>query len=164
MINYKLLLLSSSIILGISLSGCSTISKAGKSTRNMLSFGQQNSDNIAVNEKLIIPPSLKAPATASSSPAKNVTTNPKRPTKTKVSNRNYYVVVGTYASQPQAFDTFVRLSSIGLPGATMESRKTKRGTLLHMVRLGPYQKQERIDEVTNILTSDGLTQFKVVEN
>lgn len=164
MTNYKFLL-SSTIILSISLSGCSTISKAGKSTRNMLSFGQQSNSNIAVNEKLIIPPSLKVPATASNSPAKKVKTNQKRPTtKTNVSNRNYYVVVGTYASQPQAFDTFVRLSSIGLPGATMESRKTKSGQLLHMVRLGPYQKQESIDEVTNSLTSDGLTQFKVVEN
>ncbi len=159
MTNYKLLL--SSTILSISLSGCSTINKAGKSARNMMSFGQQNSSNITVNEKLIIPPSLKVPAT----PAQSVRTNQKRPTtKTNTSNKNYYVVVGTYTSQPKAFDTFVRLSSIGLPGATMESRKAKSGQLLHMVRLGPYQKQDSIDRVTNSLTSDGLTQFKVVEN
>ena len=155
MINYKLLL-SSSIILSIPLSGCSTINKAGKSARNMASFGQQNSNHIAVNEKLIIPPSLRAPAKTAKISKKNPATS--------VSTKNYYVVVGTYASQPQAFDTFVRLSSIGLPGATMESRKAKSGQLLHMVRLGPYQKQESIDEVTNSLTSDGLTQFKVVEN
>ncbi len=162
------------IILAISftgLSGCSTINSAGKSVRNMTSFSQQNStNNIAVNEKLIIPPSLRAPARASKTPtrsvASSVRTNQQRPAvaRANVSNKNYYVVVGTYADQPQAFDTFVRLSSIGLPGATMESRKAKSGQLLHMVRLGPYQKQEDIDKVTNSLTSDGLTQFKIVEN
>ena len=46
----------------------------------------------------------------------------------------------------------------------MESRKTKSGRSLHMVRLGPYHDQEQIDKVTDSLTSDGLSQFKVVEN
>ena len=165
-------LMNSGVILVISfagLSGCSTISNAGKSVRNMTSFSQQSSTNsVAVNEELIIPPSLRVPASASApkAPASSVKTNQQRPAaaKASVSNKNYYVVVGTYASQPQAFDTFVRLSSIGLPGAAMESRKTKKGQVLHMVRLGPYQNQESIDKVTNSLTSDGLTQFKVVEN
>jgi len=164
------LLINSGIILAISfasLSGCSTINSAGKSVRNMTSFSQQSStNNIAVNEQLVIPPSLRVPASVSKAPASSVRTNQQTPVaaKANVSNKNYYVVVGTYKSQPQAFDTFVRLSSIGLPGATMESRKAKNGQLLHMVRLGPYQKQESIDKVTNSLTSDGLTQFKVVEN
>jgi cell division protein FtsN len=163
-------LISSGAILAISftgLSGCSAISGAGKSVRNMTSFSQQSStNNVTVNEKLIIPPSLKTPASASRAPARSVRTNQRRTVATRntVSSKNYYVVVGTYTSQPQAFDTFVRLSSIGLPGATMESRKAKSGQLLHMVRLGPYQKQESIDKVTNSLTSDGLTQFKIVEN
>ena len=166
-------LMDCGIILAISftgLSGCSTISNAGKSVRNMTSFSQQNStNNFAVNEKLIIPPSLRAPACTSKAPIRSVSsvrTNQQKPAaaRANVSNKNYYVVVGTYADQPQAFDTFVRLSSIGLPGATMESRKAKSGQLLHMVRLGPYQKQEDIDKVTNSLTSDGLTQFKIVEN
>ena len=164
-------LMSSGIILAISftgLSGCSTISNAGKSVRNMTSFSQQNSTNsVAINEQLVIPPSLRAPASTSNTPASSARTNQQKPVSPSVNTapeKNYYVVVGTYTSQPQAFDTFVRLSSIGLPGATMESRKAKNGKLLHMVRLGPYQKQESIDEVTNSLTSDGLTQFKVVEN
>ena len=163
-------LMNSGIILAISftgLSGCSTFSSAGKSVRSMTSFSQQSStSSVAVNEQLIIPPSLKIPASASRAPARSVRTNQKRPVaaRANLSSKNYYVVVGTYNNQPQAFDTFVRLSSIGLPGATMESRKTKGGQLLHMVRLGPYQKQESIDSVTNSLTSDGLTQFKVVEN
>ena len=160
-------LVNSGIILAISftgLSGCSTFSSAGKSVRNMASFSQQNStNNVAVNEQLIIPPSLRTPANTAT---RSVRTNQQKPVtaSANVSNKNYYVVVGTYTSQPQAFDTFVRLSSIGLPGATMESRKAKNGQILHMVRLGPYQKQENIDSVTNSLTSDGLTQFKVVEN
>lgn len=165
-------LMNSGIILTISfagLSGCSTISNAGKSVRSMTSFSQQSSTNsIVVNEELIIPPSLRVPASVSTpkAPASSIRTNQQKPTtaSTNISNKNYYIVVGTYTSQPQAFDTFIRLSSIGLPGATMESRKTKKGQVLHMVRLGPYQKQESIDEVTNSLTSDGLTQFKVVEN
>jgi len=163
-------LIISGIIFAISftgLSGCSTFSSAGKSVRNMTSFSQQNSTNsVAVNEKLIIPPSLRTPINTHKTTARSIKTNQQKPAvaRANLSNKNYYVVVGTYTSQPQAFDTFVRLSSIGLPGATMESRKAKSGQILHMVRLGPYQKQERIDEVTNSLTNDGLTQFKVVQN
>ncbi len=127
--------------------------------------------NVTVNEKLVIPPSLRtSSATASTakrpSPRANPykQTNQKRITPASYSKRNYYVVVGTYPSQDAALDTFTRLSSIGLPGATMESRKTKNGKLLHMVRLGPYQKQEDIDKVKDNLTNDGLSQFKVVED
>ncbi len=164
----KKLLISSTIILSASISGCSTFSQVGKSARSLTSFGQQ-SGGVAVNESLIIPPSLKMPGAAPRAAARTPRTsarqtNQKRPQASNYSGRNYYVVVGTYGDQPQAFDTFVRLSSIGLPGATMESRKAKSGKMLHMVRLGPYQKQESIDKVTNSLTSDGLTQFKVVEN
>jgi cell division protein FtsN len=164
--------LSTSIIVILSLtitglSGCSTIGKVGKSTRNMMSFGQQSGSNsIAVNEELIIPPTLRVPGKpVAAKPKTTVRTNQKKPSAARnYSNKNYYIVVGTYPDQAQAFETFVRLSSIGLPGAAMESRKTKSGQQLHMVRLGPYQKQEDIDKVTNNLTSDGLTQFKVVEN
>lgn len=126
--------------------------------------------DVAVNDTLIIPPSLR---TSSSAKAPRPSTqakparleNRKRITTASYANhKNYYVVVGTYPSQDQALDTFTRLSSIGLPGAAMESRKTKSGKLLHMVRLGPYQKQEDIDRVKDSLTSDGLSQFKVVEN
>ncbi len=170
------LFISSSILLAIStagLSGCSTIGNAGQSARNMANFGQQSSQSsggVAINEELIIPPSLRVPgASTAPRPTKKVAgrtiqTNQKRPTTRIASGRNYYVVVGTYPDQEQALDTFVRLSSIGLPGATMESRKTKAGQILHMVRLGPYQKQADIDKVKDSLTSDGLSTFKVVEN
>jgi len=175
MIKLKLFI-SSGMLLAIStagISGCSSISGAGQSVRNMANFGQQSSQSsggVVINEELIIPPSLKVPGTnRTSRPSKKIAgrkiqTNQKRPGTSVVSGRNYYVVVGTYPSQEQALDTFVRLSSIGLPGATMESRKTRKGQVLHMVRLGPYQKQADIDKVKDSLTSDGLSTFKVVEN
>jgi len=143
--------------------GCSFFGKIGKSVRNATTFGSDKS--IAVNEELVIPPSLKVPT--SNKKTSSVSQSRKRPTKPRLSaqpSKNYYVVVGTYPEQDQALDTFVRLSSIGLSGATMESRATKSGKILHMVRLGPYQKQEDIDSVKDSLTSDGLSQFKVVEN
>lgn len=150
------------------ISGCSIMDKAGKSVRKMTSFGSQQStdtSSVAVNETLIIPPSLRNPASASSPATSRASTARVAVKKSaSVAKRNYFVIVGTYPDQEKALDTFVRLSSIGLPGATMESRKTKTGKSLHMVRLGPYHDQEQIDKVTNSLTSDGLSQFKVVEN
>jgi len=171
----KLIRVSGIILIAstVGISGCSIMDKAGKTARKMTSFGSQqsaDSSSVAVNETLIIPPSLKTPVGTTSGTTNNTarrarvapqSTNNRRST---VAKRNYYVIVGTYPDQNVALDTFVRLSSIGLPGATMESRKTKSGKSLHMVRLGPYHDQEQIDKVTNSLTSDGLSQFKVVEN
>jgi cell division protein FtsN len=173
MINEKLKL-STGLILIVSfagLSGCSVMSKVGKTARNLTTFGS-NKTAVAIDEKLIIPPSLKQPATTSSKQApKKPTTQaqdkPNQPTARKAvstSSKKYYIVVGTYADQTEALDTFVRLSSIGLKGATMESRVTKGGKNLHMVRLGPYTKQDDIDRAKDSLTSDGLSQFKVVES
>lgn len=151
--------ISTGFVLAIILNGatgCSAANQVGKSTRSMTS---QSNDDIAVNEKLVMPPGLESGTVAGS--GKNKSTSKKA---VYTSNKNYFIVVGTYPSQEQAFDTFVRLSSIGLPGAAMESRKTKSGKNLHMVRLGPYHNQEDIDKVKDSLTSDGLSQFKVVEN
>ncbi len=157
-------LLNTGIILGFTLTGvtgCSMFSKVGKSVRNMTNFGGHN--RVAVNESLVIPPSLKQPVSV-----QRAKQQPRRKANVRTaayrSNKNYYIVVGTYPDQNTALDTFVRLSSIGLPGATMESRATRAGKVLHMVRLGPYHKQEDIDRVKDSLTSDGLSQFKVVEN
>lgn len=117
---------------------------------------------------LVIPPTLRLPSIKDE--PKQLSTvavlKPikKKPAKEKVDNKDYYVVVGTYPNQTQAFDTFVRLSSIGLPYATMESRKTKTGNMLHMVRLGPFHQQSAIDKVKDTLVNDGMSQFKVVVN
>ncbi|CAA6806140.1 MAG: Endolytic peptidoglycan transglycosylase RlpA [uncultured Thiotrichaceae bacterium] len=75
----------------------------------------------------------------------------------------YYIILGTFADQSQAFDKFVRVSSIGLPKATIESRK-KGAALLHMVRLGPFYQQDEIDHIKDRLKNDGLVDFKVVKN
>ncbi|WP_299876814.1 SPOR domain-containing protein [uncultured Cocleimonas sp.] len=153
----------------VGLSGCSTFSQVGKSARNMTTFGSDKS-TAGTDDKLVIPPSLREPG------ARNTTAAPQQATTKRTTastparkatyqaNKNYYIVVGTYADQMEALDTFTRLSSIGLKGATMESRKTKTGNLLHMVRLGPYNNQEDIDKAKDNLTSTGLSQFKVVES
>jgi len=149
-------------------SGCSVMSKVGKTAKNLTTFGSGNGA-IAVDDTLVIPPSLKIPVDGveqGSKQAKTSTQQPQAATMRKAANsgKNYYIVVGTYPDQGEALDTFVRLSSIGLKGATMESRVTKSGNSLHMVRLGPYTNQEDIDKTKDSLTSDGLSQFKVVEN
>ena len=157
------------------LSGCSTFNQMGKSARNMTNFGGTNPADI--DNTLIIPPTLKIPASSSDQPVARRRANsapkpqakqPQRSTQPRKAvyqpNANYYIIVGTYPDQLDALDTFTRLSSIGLKGATMESRRTKAGSLLHMVRLGPYSKQEDIDKAKDSLTNTGMSQFKVVKN
>ncbi len=156
------------ISIAVSLNACSQMGEMGSQNK---SFKEDSS--------LVIPPSLKMPTGVSNT---NNTVTPKRTRTTTSANhrpaprkqvkkskvnpnaKNYYVVVGTYPSQEEALDTFVRLSSIGLPNSTMETRMTKSGKRLHMVRLGPFQEQSKIDKVKDSLLSDGLSQFKVVEN
>jgi len=112
---------------------------------------------------LIVPPALRLPSEQDGSKQLSTVTALKSTTE-QIDSKDYYVVVGTYPNQDQAFDTFIRLSSIGLPYATMESRKTKTGNMLHMVRLGPFHQQSAIDKVKDTLVNDGMSQFKVVVN
>ena len=86
----------------------------------------------------------------------------KRPVDRSRSDR-YYIVMGTYSSKDEALDRFVRLSSIGLSNAAMESRNVK-GRAMHMVRLGPFYEQDAIDYAKDRLKNDGLIKFKVVKN
>ena len=156
--------------------GCSQVSQSIKSVTK---FGSQEEDSYedSGQSSLVVPPSLALPSGIA--PTNNYQSNNsyRRPTQNTAirpaqssapsalsSNKNYYVVVGTYPDSEQAMDTFVRLSSIGLPNATMESRVTKTGKSLHMVRLGPFNRQAQIDKIKDSLMSDGLTQFKVVES
>jgi len=156
------------------LASCSQVSKSIKSVTK---FGsQEESYSDSGQSGLVVPPALALPPGVSST--NSYQTNNTRPSamqsrqpqtgqrqpSTLSSNKNYYVVVGTYPDSEQAMDTFIRLSSIGLPNATMESRVTKAGKSLHMVRLGPFKRQAQIDKVKESLMSDGLTQFKVVES
>ena len=154
------------------LTGCSTMSQVGKSARNLTNFGGHSAADI--DNSLIVPPTLKIPAgstanTSVAAPQKQRTVQqaPRAAQPKKAvyqSNANYYIIVGTYPDQLDALDTFTRLSSIGLKGATMESRRTKAGSLLHMVRLGPYTRQEDIDKAKDSLTNTGMSQFKIVKN
>lgn len=168
MMRYKFVT-GSVVILATTLTACSQVGKYTK-------IGSQN-QSIEEDSTLIIPPSLKMPGDTSTQKTVSIPTSPQtkqraNPTPNKQITvarprrgaKNYYVVVGTYPSQEEAMDTFVRLSSIGLPNSTMETRTTKAGKRLHMVRLGPFQDQAKIDKVKDSLLSDGLSQFKVVEN
>ncbi|MEE9302831.1 MAG: RlpA-like double-psi beta-barrel domain-containing protein [Thiotrichaceae bacterium] len=87
---------------------------------------------------------------------------PARPVNRSNSDR-YYIVVGTYPTKDEAFDRFVRVSSIGLANAAMETRKLK-GRTLHMVRIGPFYDQDKIDNAKDRLRNDGLIKFNVVKN
>jgi cell division protein FtsN len=151
--------LSLLLVAGI-LGGCSQISQSVKSVTKL---GGQGSDSYSDDQAdLVVPPSLALPADVSSATTQRPAAQSRQ--QALSANKNYYVVVGTYPDSEQAMDTFVRLSSIGLPNATMESRTTKSGKTLHMVRLGPFKRQEQIDKVKDSLLSDGLSQFKVVES
>jgi len=152
-----------SILLLISISGLSGCSV----------FDRGSDRGVAnVDEKLVIPPSLKGSSGPNTVNPKSVQTPTRARPQSSAQKRktvykpdgNYYIIVGTYPDQLEALDTFTRLSSIGLKGATMESRRTKAGTLLHMVRLGPYTKQQDIDEAKDSLTNTGMSQFKIVKN
>lgn len=152
------------------LSGCSQIadinplSQVSQSVKSVTKLGSQGEESYSGDEQadLVVPPSLALPADVQRTQQIQRTTQQKQ--QALNTNKNYYVVVGTYPDSEQAMDTFVRLSSIGLPNATMESRQTKTGKSLHMVRLGPFKRQEQIDKVKDSLISDGLSQFKVVES
>ena len=152
------------------LTGCSQIadinplSQVSQSVKSVTKLGSQGEESYSGSEQadLVVPPSLALPADVQRTQQIQQATQQKQ--QVLSSNKNYYVVVGTYPDSEQAMDTFVRLSSIGLPNATMESRQTKTGKSLHMVRLGPFKRQEQIDKVKDSLVSDGLSQFKVVES
>ena len=152
------------------LTGCSQIadinplSQVSQSVKSVTKLGSQGEESYSGSEQadLVVPPSLALPADVQRTQQIQQATQQKQ--QALSSNKNYYVVVGTYPDSEQAMDTFVRLSSIGLPNATMESRQTKTGKSLHMVRLGPFKRQEQIDKVKDSLISDGLSQFKVVES
>ena len=92
------------------------------------------------------------------------TTPQKHSTYAKASgNKPFYIVVGTYRTNEEAIDMFVRLSSIGVSKTEMATAY-RRNQELYMVRVGPLYSQDQIDNIKDRLTQDGLTRFKVVEN
>jgi len=131
-----------------------------------------NIDSADIDNSLIIPPSLTVPEDITPSLTANPQpiSDPGLEASVKNSqfetdaNSLYYIIVGTYPNQTEAITTFARISSLNLKQPAMESRRTKSGTLLHMVRLGPYSKQADIDEAKNGLTNSGISGFKLVKS
>ena len=79
------------------------------------------------------------------------------------SEKVFYIVVGTYRTNNEAVDMFVRLSSIGISKTEMATAYGNNREL-HMVRVGPLYGQDQIDNIKDRLTQDGLTSFKVVND
>ncbi len=151
-------LLSAVIVMLISMNSCSY-------------FTKKPSKTTSISNEMSFPPTLN---TAPSRP-KLKTAEPKlnnivtkKITKTDSPvinpNKNYYIIVGAYPNNNQALDMFIKMSSLGFTNTAMETRKTQQGSSLHMVRLGPFNKQNDIDKTTNALSNAGMTQFKVVKN
>ncbi len=102
-------------------------------------------------------------SSAARSPVKSQLLSVKKSRADRSQADRYYIVVGTYPSRDEAFERFVRVSSIGLANVAMETRQLK-GRTLHMVRLGPYYDQDEIDRAKDRLKNDGLVTFNVVKN
>jgi len=156
----KLYLLSAVIVMSISMNGCSY-------------FTKKSSKTTSVSNEMSFPPTLKkTPSRPTLRTAKQKLNNDVTNTRIKTAspiininpNNNYYIIVGTYPNNDQALDMFIKMSSLGFTNTAMETRKTRQGSSLHMVRLGPFNKQNDIDKTTNALSNAGMTQFKVVEN
>ena len=80
----------------------------------------------------------------------------------KQSGKSFFVVVKNYPNQADAFDMFVRLTSVGLKRTELASAVNK-GRKMYQVRVGPLYTQDQIDRVKETLSSNGLATFRVVE-
>ncbi|MEZ5451838.1 septal ring lytic transglycosylase RlpA family protein [Thiothrix nivea] len=105
----------------------------------------------------ISPQQLPAGVAAAASPKLSTAKAPAPVDKSKP----YYVIAGTWPDQGAALDMFVRLTSVGL-GKTEMATATREGREMYQVRVGPLYNQDQIDNVKDILESNGLANFKVV--
>lgn len=76
-------------------------------------------------------------------------------------SKPYYVIAGTWPDRNTALDMFVRLTSVGL-GKTEMATAQQNGREMYQVRVGPLYNQDQIDNVKDMLESNGLANFKVV--
>lgn len=104
-----------------------------------------------------LPADMQMPAAP---PPPAVAMNPK-PSEPVDKSKPYYVIAGTWPDQNTALDMFVRLTSVGLGKAEMATAKQD-GREMYQVRIGPLYNQDQIDNVKDMLESNGLTKFKVV--
>jgi cell division protein FtsN len=151
--------------------GCLVFALAFTSGCSLFDRKQKINRSTSASDKLSVPPSL-TPQSRHNVVTNNTTmrmnssaekTAMVAPTTLKP-NKSYYIIVGTYPNNDQALDAFVRMSSLGFTNTAMETRDTKQGNSLHMVRLGPFNNQDDIDKTKDTLSNAGVTQFKVVEN
>jgi rare lipoprotein A len=76
-------------------------------------------------------------------------------------SKPYYVIAGTWPDRNASLDMFVRLTSVGLAKTEMATAQ-QNGHEMYQVRIGPLYSQDQIDNVKDILESNGLANFKVV--
>ncbi|QTR48431.1 septal ring lytic transglycosylase RlpA family protein [Thiothrix litoralis] len=76
-------------------------------------------------------------------------------------SKPYYVIAGTWPDKNTSLDMFVRLTSVGLAKTEMATAQ-QNGREMYQVRVGPLYSQDQIDNVKDILESNGLANFKVV--
>lgn len=76
-------------------------------------------------------------------------------------SKPYYVIAGTWPDRNTSLDMFVRLTGAGLAKTEMATAQ-KDGREMYQVRVGPLYNQDQIDNVKDILESNGLANFKVV--
>ncbi len=73
----------------------------------------------------------------------------------------FYIIVGSYPTQSEAVDTYVRLAAAGLGKSEMATAQFQ-GREVHQVRIGPLYTQGEIDNVKNTLEGNGLAKFRVI--
>ena len=81
--------------------------------------------------------------------------------KAQAQGKVFYVIVGSYPTQAEAVDTYVRLAAAGLRKSEMATAQIQ-GREVHQVRIGPLYTQGEIDNVKNTLEGNGLAKFRVI--
>jgi rare lipoprotein A len=136
-------------------------------------IGMIKSKQAAVHLEALTPEQFEqkipnTPSASKTTPTNKPAITRPRPAKSyaKMSNTSgpiFYVVVGTYRTNNEAVDMFVRLLSIGINKTEMATAYGNNREL-YMVRVGPLYGQDQIDNIKDRLTQDGLTSFKVVND
>ncbi|UJS25659.1 septal ring lytic transglycosylase RlpA family protein [Thiothrix winogradskyi] len=92
---------------------------------------------------------------------KPMVTQPAKTAEPLDKSKPYYVIAGTWPDRNTSLDMFVRLTSVGLAKTEMATAQ-QNGREMYQVRVGPLYNQDQIDNVKDILQSNGLANFKVV--
>lgn len=118
---------------------------------------------LGIRSRTGVPVSIEALETGQSQPVVSNApprTQPK-PIQAEDKSRPFYVIAGNWDDRNVALDMFVRLTSVGLGKTEMETAQ-KNGRNIYQVRVGPLYNQDQIDNVKDMLESNGLANFRVV--